>query len=680
VTTRAGQGRARANLTVVAATVTYAALLLPPSPVAQAVAISGLLWTCGATATSFLDLDEASPALRACAVGALGTLTVLVVGAVLGSVLPPLGVARPLDRDPSLVCWGIVLVAAVARAVGGNLDPVAASLSGVRRSDAAWAAVLAVPPALALTGVAVLNAKADPTLAIGVDVMVVGMVLVAVALPLGRQVPRVLVLASAMLTATLQGTFRGGWLNGFDVQHEFYVGSLAIGQGRFPLAHYVDPYGGMLSLTVWPAELHSLTGMTLRAVLGLLPSTFLAASVVAVWAALRDRLGPRAAAALCSLFVLGSEPLVQELPQVTRQCYALFFFSLLVMSLAVTRLPRRTAQALACVGGVGLAITHYSSAYLAAGAVVVGCGLTYALRSPKALRVLSWPVTAVIAGSAALWGGAVARTGGSIGGVLTSVRVHGLDIFPGTGGLLTRWLRGASISQLVSARVIYRDDLSLRQTRYRWMTVTPRASTVRLVNDPAPSARGVHLVGPALAAGGTLIAECLLVASLVAVVWCLVRSRRQPAVTALAGAGAFFVLAAGLSRFSQTVGVDFGPSRVAAQAFLVFVVVVGVGLARVAERRPPAWARTASRWLGPLLAGLAVASSLGLTALIEPGAQLPATLSSTGEQAQRLLAPSDVAAAAWVAANRPDQYVVQADRIGSLALDDFGFNDRRNFF
>ena len=146
----------------------------------------------------------------------------------------------------------------------------------------------------------------------------------------------------------------------------------------------------MLSLTVWPAELHSLTGMTLRAILGLLPSMFLAASVVAVWAALRGRLGPRAAAALCSLFVLGSEPLVQELPQVTRQCYALFFFSLLVMSLAVTRPEaHRTSPRVRRWPGSG---DHpLRSAYLAAGAVVVGCTLTYALRSPKALRVPAGP-------------------------------------------------------------------------------------------------------------------------------------------------------------------------------------------------------------------------------------------------------------------------------------------------
>ena len=33
-----------------------------------------------------------------------------------------------------------------------------------------------------------------------------------------------------------------------------------------------------------------------------------------------------------------------------------------------------------------------------------------------------------------------------------------------------------------------------------------------------------------------------------------------------------------------------------------------------------------------------------------------------------------------LAANRTGQDLVQADRIGALALDDFGYNDRRNFF
>jgi hypothetical protein len=161
--------------------------------------------------------------------------------------------------------------------------------------------------------------------------------------------------------------------------------------------------------------------------------------------------------------------------------------------------------------------------------------------------------------------------------------------------------------------------------------------------------------------------------------------RRDPALGGIAGVAAFFVGAAGVSRFSQTVGVDFGPSRVEAQAYLIFVVVVGLALsADPVTRRLHRVLKGGRHRLALGVAGLAVVAavltSTGLAAFIEVHQQLPDPYSATGEQAQRLLGPDDVLAAGWVAANRPAQDLVQADRIGALALDDYGFNDRLNFF
>jgi hypothetical protein len=676
-----------ANATVVACGVVATALLLPPNPVSQLLAVTGLLVVLGAVCMTRFDRLGATLVQRVVGCFALGLLGFLVLSALAAAVLVHLGVSRPLTRDPSLIGWGLVLVAVAGRAHVRGRDPVRDVVRGCSAVTARWCAVLSLPPLLALLGVALLNAGHGPAVAVLVGVVAAAMAVVAAVAPSAPWVPpRVALLVSSMLTFTMQGTFRGGWLAGFDVQHEFYIGSLAIGQGRFPLNHYVDPYGGMLSLTVWPAELHALTGMTLRAVLGTTPPFFLAACVLVVWAALRVKLSPRPAAALCALFVLGSEPLLQELPQVTRQCPALFFFAVLVLAMVTTDLPLRTAQVLACVGGIGLAVTHYSSAYLAAGAVLVGCAVTYAVRAPKATRVLAWPVTALVVGVVVAWGGLVARTGSSISQVLTSIRVDGLNLLPGTGGLVSRWLQGASISQLVNAHVIYEADVVLRHTQYRWMTVTPHAASAPLVNDPAPTAHGIAVVGPLLALVGTGVTELLLLVALASVLRCLWLSRRQPRLAAISGAALFFLAAAALSRFSQTVGVAFGPSRIAAQGSLIFVVVVAMALAdpplRARLARAPAVLRDRRTLLvlAVVTVGATVASASGLSALVERNAQLPDSYAATGEQAQRLLTPYDLEAADWVAANRPSQYVVQADRIGALALEDYGFNDRRNFF
>ena len=95
-----------------------------------------------------------------------------------------------------------------------------------------------MPPLLALVGMALVNASRGVELADVVGGLAVAMALAAVVLPTASWTPpRILLLASALLTATWQGTFRGGWLAGYDVQHEFYIGTLAINQAQFPLQH-----------------------------------------------------------------------------------------------------------------------------------------------------------------------------------------------------------------------------------------------------------------------------------------------------------------------------------------------------------------------------------------------------------------------------------------------------------
>jgi hypothetical protein len=688
VTTSARRAAGSANASIVVAFVAAVAMLVPVGPLAQFASIAGLLVLVGAVACARLDLASASLAQRVAICLGLGFLAFLVVGALLGAVLPHVGVARPLSRWPLAVAWCVIDAAIVVWLARSGRDPVRSILRGVRPRDAAWAGVLAVPPLLALVGVERLNANGGAGLADVVGVLAVVMALAAVALPTRSWCPpRILLLGSALVTGAWQGTFRGGWLAGFDIQHEFYIGTLAVNQGRFPLQHYVDPYGGMLSLTVWPASLHSLSEITLRTAFGLVPSIFLALALLATWGTLRDRLQPRLAAALCGLFVVGASPYVQQLPQITRQCYALFFLSLLVLAIASTRLAPSTARALAVASGVGLALTHYSSAYLAAGAVVVGCALTYLAKAPGASRVLTLRVSVVFVAVVALWGGIVARTGSSISQITSSIRNDGLQLLPGTGSVVSRWLSGAGVSQLVNASVIRNADAVLRRTRYHWMQVVPQAAHIPLVNSPAPVSHGVSVLGPLLLAAGDTVSQLVLLAAVVSALWLVWHSlRRDPAASGVAGIALFFVGVAGLSRFSQTVGVEFGPSRVEVLAYLVFVVATGVVLsAEPIAGRTSRQLRTVPRQqlaiaVGAVLVVVAVLTSTGLAALIERHQQLPAAYSSTGEQAQRLITPADVAAAKWVAIHGSIRLVVQADRIGALALDDFGFNDRNGFF
>jgi hypothetical protein len=676
------------NASILLGLVTMIAMLIPYGPVAQGTAAVGLIILVGATLTSWFDLSGSGTAQRIAVTLGVGFLVVLVFFAFLGATLSHMGVQRPLARVPVVVSSFVVIVAILGSTMARGVDPVGVVLERVTARHLWWTLLLSLPPLLALVGVIQLNVTRNAAIAILTGALVIALATLAVALPLkSGGPPRIVLLLSAMLTAAWQGPMRGGWMAGSDIQHEYNIGSLALHQATFPLLHYVDPYGGMLSLTVWPAVLHALTGVQLRTILVLVPSLLLACCLLASWATIRERLGERSSALLCALFIVGSEPLLHEMPQLTRQCYALFFLALLVMAVTSRRLDPKASRMLACASGIGIAVTHYSSAYLAAGAVILGCALTICFRTERRYRVLTLPVTSTLVGVTLLWGGFVARTGRSIGQVLSSIRADGFNFLPGSTDFLTRWLHGASISQLVNANVIYANDQHLRATQYRWMHVDSRALNILLANSPAPTARGIPVVGPVLSFGSAALAEVLLLAAVASVGICLWRCRQDRRLAGLAGVALFFTLVSVLSRLSQTIGVDFGPSRVQAQAYLVFVVTIAVAveggpLLRYAAR----WARSDHRRgigmvvAGALCAALAVATSTQLSTFAEHKAQLPVEYSATGEDAQRLLVPADLLAAHWVALHRPARFTVQADRFAQLGLYVYGYSDRRNFF
>lgn len=674
------------NTTVLLAALTVISIVVPPDPLAQATATIGIVVLTGTLLGRRLSASVPLCQRLVIDIG-LGFLCVVGVGALFGYLLPKVGIAHPLSRGPLLVIWAILLVAIAASSELRHDDHVRKAFCGMRRRDVAWAAVLSLPPILALVGVDRIDVAAQPQFAIFVGVIVVALVACAILLPTTRYgPPRLLLLVSAIVTAAWQQPFLGGWLSGSDIQHEYYVASLAVQQAAFPLHYSGDPYGGMLSLTVWPAMLHAITGMSLRDVLGLPPSILLALCVAVTWCTLRERLGPRLSAVLCTLFIVGSEPMLRTLPSETRQCYALFFFALLVMAVTSRRISNRTAQLVAAAAGVGVAVTHYSSAYLTAGAVVIGCVLTLALRTEKGARVLTVPVTAVIVGAAGIWGGFIAKTGSSLSELASSIRADGFNLLPSGGSVFTRWLKAASTSQLVNAKVIKAQDEHLRTTKYGFMEVTSRAAHVPFVNLAAPTAKAVPAIGAFLSVSGPLIAELIVVAAFASVVCILWRTRVDRTLAALLGLAVFGLVASALSRLSQTIAVDFSPPRVQVQMYLIFVVTLGVAIE---------WSVSTSRskplrvWIdrhlqvcvavGAVVACLALSTALQLDNLVEAKAQLPAEYSAVGEQSQRIPTPQDLLAARWVAANRTPGDLVQADLFAQLALWNFGYATRHDF-
>src|SRR5262249_3527029 len=69
------------------------------------------------------------------------------------------------------------------------------------------------------------------------------------------------VLFSVSLALLWSFSLRGNLVYGFDISSEYYSLTQTVTAGVWHASHPNDAYGAMLSLTVFPAELHELSGV-----------------------------------------------------------------------------------------------------------------------------------------------------------------------------------------------------------------------------------------------------------------------------------------------------------------------------------------------------------------------------------------------------------------------------------
>ena len=163
-----------------------------------------------------------------------------------------------------------------------------------------------------------------------------------------------------------------------------------------------------------------------------------------------------------------------------RQSVALFPFTLLILLVADPPARIRRVRVLAIVLGIGLAVSHYSTAYLTIGAVLTAWLLGVALRT-RPVSVGSSPpgATAGITGAGLIWGLLVADTGPRLRQVARDP-VLGTEPAPWFGKLpvsLAPWCRYWTV------------DLSIPDPR-----VGPHRTGPWLrLDDSEPRANAVHL-------------------------------------------------------------------------------------------------------------------------------------------------------------------------------------------
>ncbi|MFC5061723.1 hypothetical protein [Actinomycetospora atypica] len=605
-----------------------------------------------------------------------GSLLVLLTsGLAVNTVGPPLGIEAPLRPVPVLVALELVGVALLA--IVATRTPAVDPHYGWTRLLGRWDLLApAVVPLVALLGALRLNAADSGSPTSGVvaagtvvtgSLAVVGAVLVLAALVGGivgaRRADDVLLgatLYAAGLAVLWSFSLRAESIYGYDVMTEFRKMIETIDAGWWNAFRPGDAYGAMLSVTVLPAQLNALSGVSAEILVKVVFPAVFATTPVIVYALCRRFLRPRWAFLGAALLVVQPN-FGQQMPGLAKQEIGFALFAALLLVL-VSRVASRVSQAVFVVLlALGVVVTHYSSTYF--GIVILGGGLV--ITAVAAVFTHRWRqvvmvglATFTLVVGAGLWNTTVTHSSSNLSDAALGFEVSGFDLLPNRAigdDLLTGYIKGNTTPQISAAQ--YEQLVTgIYGTDRRYILPVPDAAAYPItdVGTAAPVSIGQLLVGFGLQQIAYLMAG---VAALV-----LVLRRRSSPTERLVGSMILgSVVALAMLRLSGTLAAAYNQDRALLQALMVLVVGVGWSAQRLSSWRPRVTTVGAVVMVGALFA---LNSSL-LGSFSGAGR---INLAGGGEDFQRFYTyRAEVTAARWLgdqAASR--RQVVYADRYGTL--------------
>lgn len=705
--------RARPDLVLAAAGLAAIAALVPvagswavqPVLLALVLTVPGVLLLRALEVPRRLTLPLTVPA---------ALLVLLASGLALNTLGPVLGDPYPLQTGPVLlalevvgvallgiVVWrtdalddlGTVVVGLVssprhgrfARTVAST-DPVAGS--GWTRLLTRWDLLLpALVPAVTVIGALRLNSAdsgAGSLAATGVvhagTIAVVAAVLMGIALVGGLVLaPRTddLALGATLYTvglATLWSfSLRAEAIFGYDVMTEYRKMIETVDAGWWNSFRPGDAYGAMLSVTILPAQLHELSGVSVEILIKILFPAVFAVCPVIVYAVCRRFLQRRWAFLGAALLVVQPN-FGQQMPGLAKQEIGFTLFAALLLVL-VARFPSTwaaTATRAALVVGLamGVVVTHYSSAYF--GVVLLGAGTGVLLVASAILRrrqrvgfvALAFLVILLGAG---LWNSTITHSSSNVSEAMTGFEVNGFSLLPNRGvddDLLTGYIKG-NTTPTIPAPEYQQLVTSLYEGTRPWVRPVPDAADPRWNITDAPVGDASVSI-PALLAGFAASQVAYAMAAVAGFVLTLRRrsspTERLVGAMVLGGVGAL-----GMLRLSGTLAAAYNQDRALLQALMVLVVGVGWTAQWLAMSKP-GW----KRWRPRLAAGgavviIGVLFALNSSLLPALGGNARINLAGGGEDFQRFYSyRSEVVAARWIGDRIAPQQMVYADRYGTL--------------
>lgn len=324
-------------------------------------------------------LPGAGPAERAALTGVAGFLWLCVVGVAAAVILPWFGVDRPLAGPPLLGAYsaGLAALTWIAARRPALMSAPRVRLHSVSLCMYVLAGAL---PLMSFVGAALLNNGKSNALLIAMFLAAVAGIVTAIIRrrELHAAVFPVL-LYSISLSVLWTYTARSGFVYGGDIQESFRAFQATAGAGIWQVGAAHNPYGALLSLTVFPAVVSDLSGLSGLAVFKVLFPMVCSLLPVVLYYTYRVFAGRWVAFAAAAL-TIAQYYYVQEFPALSRQHIALLFLAVLLYVLVHTSWAAGVRRWLLVVSACGLVVSDQGTACVVAAVLLIWYAVTKAAR------------------------------------------------------------------------------------------------------------------------------------------------------------------------------------------------------------------------------------------------------------------------------------------------------------
>ena len=299
-------------------------------------------------------------------------LLLMLGGLTMNTVLPPLGIARPLDPVPVVIFGDVLNTSLYAFRLRRQAHyPWLTYIRALRPSETRLILTGLFCVILAILGANRLNNDAGDQLALATLACVIVTIIVLLSrhgqLSEGVISVTVYLISLAILLMT---SLRGWYVTGHDIQSEYRVFQLTESHGRW-LTGYHTAYNACLSITILPTEIAHVVNVDSAYVYRLFYQLLFALCPVLAYTVWR-RYASKFVALVAVIFFVAFPIYINDVPSANRQEIAFLFVCAAALAITNSRRSQAWRRTALIVAAIGIELSHYSTMYMFLGTLIVG--------------------------------------------------------------------------------------------------------------------------------------------------------------------------------------------------------------------------------------------------------------------------------------------------------------------